>query len=234
MTRFRTTLLPIIVCLVALGVHADDRQGNSFKGWGSVIDPDRDCEITLKGDAVTFKLPGTAHDFAAELQRWNAPRILSDVTGDFIVEVKVAGEFQPSETSTIETRQPYNGGGLLLVKDRDNYVSLHRGAVELNGQVRQYANFELRKDAELAISRSELGLDDKDAYLRIERRGNKIFALASHDGIQWKSYEEPIIFDFPETAQLGVEVVNSSNKPFTCMMEGFTVFRKATDADAKR
>src|SRR5262249_30864558 len=146
---------------------------------------------------VTVKVPGTAHDFAGELGRWNAPRVLSTVRGDFIIEVKVSGAFKPGEQSTIEGRRSYNGAGLLLVKDPKNHLSLQRGAVYLDDKVRHYANFELRKDGELVISRYELELEDRDTYLRLERRGQRVYGMASQDGVNWHSYD-PIDVDFPE------------------------------------
>ena len=104
----RAALLTVAACLLVLAARADEKPGTRLKGWGEVIDPDRDCHISLDRDKVTVKVPGKAHDFAAELQRWNAPRILSEVGGDFIAEVKVSGQFKPSATSTIEGRRSYN------------------------------------------------------------------------------------------------------------------------------
>jgi regulation of enolase protein 1 (concanavalin A-like superfamily) len=228
MTRLRVALLLLAAtCLLALTARAGDKPGTKLKGWGEVIDPDRDCRVALDQGKLTVQTPGKAHDFAAELQRWNAPRIMGDVRGDFIAEVKVSGKFDPSMTSTIEGRRPYNGAGLLLVKDDKNHVSLHRGAVYLNNAVRQYLNFELRKDGELVTSRYEVDLEDQDTVLRLERRGSKVFALASTDGLHWKCYDDPIEVDFPEALKLGVEAVNSSDQPFRCALEGFAVFQRA-------
>jgi regulation of enolase protein 1 (concanavalin A-like superfamily) len=230
MVRSRAVpLLSVVAFLLVVAAHAaGEKPGAKIKGWGEVIDPDRDCKVALDKGKLTVKVPGTAHDFAAELQRQNAPRVMGEVKGDFIAEVKVSGEFKPSEKSTIDTRRPYNGTGLLLVKDDKNYVSLHRGAVTLDTGVRHYLNFELRKEGELAVSRYEVELEDKDAILRLERRGDKVFALTSPDGLHWKAYDDPIEVDFPETLRLGVEVVNSSDQPFACTLEGYAVFQRVS------
>ena len=183
-------------------------QESTSPGWGELANPDGDCEISFLKDKVKITVPGKAHDFAADLQRWNSPHILTPAKGDLILDVKVSGELKPGAESTIPGRRPYHGAGLLLVKDRDNYVSLHHGAVFVNDGVRHYANFELRKDGQLTISRYELDIDDQDTYLRVERRGDKFYALASHDGIHWKNYDEPIIVDFPAEVPLGVVAVS--------------------------
>jgi hypothetical protein len=131
-----------VACLMALPVRSveADKAGPKLKGWGQVYDPDRDCDITFKDGAVEFKIPGTRHDFAADIKIQNSPRVLCDLKGDFIAEVKVSGAFEPGATSTIPGRRPYHGAGLLVIKDNDNYISLHRGSVNLDGKVRHYAN----------------------------------------------------------------------------------------------
>jgi hypothetical protein len=227
MTRSRAMmLLPVVACLLALAAHAAEKSGAKLKGWGELIDPDGDCKVALDGGKLTVQVPGTAHDLSAELQRRNAPRVLGEVRGDFIAEVRVGGEFKPSDTSTVDSRRPYNGAGLLLFKDDDNYISLHRGAVTLNTGVRQYLNFELRKDGGLVVSRYEVELEDKDAYLRLERRGDKVYALTSPDGLHWKAYDDPIEVEFPAALRLGVVVVNSSDRPFACALDGYAVFQR--------
>jgi regulation of enolase protein 1 (concanavalin A-like superfamily) len=234
MTIRRTLLLPLLVCVLALNIQADDSPGKHLPGWGKLFNPDGDCEIIAAKDKVTIAVPGKAHDFAADIKRWNSPHILTPVEGEVIVEVKVSGALKPSEISTIPGRRPYHGAGLLLVKDRDNYVSLHRGVVYLDNGVRHYANFELRKDGILAISRYELGIDDQDTYLRVERRGDKFYALASHDGINWKAYDEPISVDFPDELRVGVVAVSSSDQPLSCSFQGFGVFRKLVEKTGLR
>lgn len=233
MFRRRTVLLPVAVCLLVLVARADDKAGTRLRGWGEVIDPDHDCQIALDRDKVTVKVPAKVHDYAAELQRWNAPRILSEVGGDFIAEVKVSGQFKPSDKSTEESRRPYNGAGLLLIKDDKNYINLHRGAAYLDEGVRHYLNFELRKDGELTISRYEVDLEDQDTYLCLERRGDKVYALASHDHVHWKVYDDPIEFEFPRVVQFGVEARSTSDQPFSCVFEEFSVFRKVSPAPEK-
>src|SRR5438105_115775 len=113
MLRFLSALVLVLGYLLGLGVYADENPVRNIKGWGDLVDPDNDCPVRVDDGKVTVKIPSTAHDFAAELQRWNAPRILSEVKGDFIIDVQVSGDFKPVEASTIGTRRSYNGAGLL-------------------------------------------------------------------------------------------------------------------------
>ena len=227
MSRTYCLLFVALGSLSVVGLAADKSPVLVIKGWGDVIDPDNDCTVRVEGEKVTVKVPGSAHDFAGELGRWNAPRILSTVQGDFIIEVKVTGTFKPVDQSTIGDRRSYNGAGLMLMKDPNNHVSLQRGTVYLEDKIRHYANFELRRDAELVISRYEMELDERETYLRLERRGKKIYGMASQDGVNWRSYD-PIEVDFPESISAGVLVVNSSKEPFACAFEGRGLYRKVT------
>lgn len=218
-----------LACFLALPVMADEKGATAapqIEGWGRAVDPDGDCEIAPTDGGVAIKVPGTAHDFAAELEKQNAPRVLSKVEGDFIVEVKVSGAFQPGATSSIPGRRPYHGAGLLLIKDRDNYISLHRGCVYLDDKLRHYANFELRKDGELTVSLYEVEIPDEDTYLRLERRGDRVFNATSTDGTHWTSYE-PITLELPEAVELGIVGISSSEVPLSVRFRDLTVFRKA-------
>jgi regulation of enolase protein 1 (concanavalin A-like superfamily) len=228
MLRYFLAFLMALGCLSGLLALADDQPTLSIRGWGDIVDPDNDCPISVNGRKVVVKVPDAAHDFAGELSRWNAPRIVREAKGDFIVDVKVSGQFKPVEASNIPTRRGYNGAGILLIKDKNNHLSLQRGAVNLDGKVRHYLNFELRKDGELAISLSQVELEDADVYLRLERRGKKVYGMGSMEGINWKSYD-PIEVDFPDGLTVGIAAINSSKGPFTCAFEDFTVFRKVME-----
>ena len=225
-----TASLPslILVSLLATPLPADPElaQPAMLEGWGRVFDPDGDCAIVPDGGAVSMKVPGTAHDFAAELKRWNAPRILSEQSGDFVAEVRISGVFMPGDRSKIPGRRPYHGAGLLLVKDRNTSISLHRGCANLDGKLRHYANFELRKDGELAVSRFEIGFPDQDIFLRLERRGNRILNATSLDGVHWYSYNA-IELELPQVLQLGIVGINSSDIPLSVRCQDYAVFRRA-------
>jgi regulation of enolase protein 1 (concanavalin A-like superfamily) len=216
----------LVVGFLALPPMSAADKPESIPGWGELSDPDADCKVKVEKERLEVKVPGAAHDYAGELMRWNAPRVMSRVEGDFIVEVKVSGKFTPAAESTIQNRRSYNGAGILLIQDKDNHLSLQRGAVNLGDRVRHYANFELRRGAELVTSLYENELEDKPVFLRVERHGNKVHGLSSHDGVTWKSYE-PIEVEFPKTIDVGVVGINSSTDPFECEFSGLSLFRKA-------
>jgi regulation of enolase protein 1 (concanavalin A-like superfamily) len=188
-----------------------------------VQDPGHDCMIRTDDHQITMRIPATAHDFASELEIWNAPRALTSVTGDFNIEVRISGSFRTADKSTIEGRRPYNGAGLLIVQDKHHHLSLQRGAVRLGRNIRHYANLELRDGSD--VSNFEFDIKDGTAWLRLERRGNRILAYACNDHDQLRAFR-PIAVDFPDTVQVGVEGINSAKKSFACTFNDLSVYER--------
>jgi hypothetical protein len=61
-----------------------------FDGWDKPVDPVGDCTFDRKGDRLAITVPGKGHGIY--LQKRN-PRLLRDVEGDFVVQVRVQGNF---------------------------------------------------------------------------------------------------------------------------------------------
>ncbi len=94
-------------------------------GWEKPVDPDGDCKFIRDKDALTIEVPSTDHALGIELNLMNAPRLLRDVKGDFIVELRVSGEFQPSNVATTNSGiPPFVGAGLLLMNGERTYIRL--------------------------------------------------------------------------------------------------------------
>lgn len=196
---------------------SEERSGPRFiEGWGRVIDPDGGCTIEEEDEGeLRVTVPDRAHDFAAELGRFNAPRVTRPVRGDMIAQVKISGDFTPAKQSNVADRLPYHGAGLILWKDRNNYVSVHRGSLfsPRANRRRHYLNFELRKDGEMVVSKGRLNIPDRDVYLRLERDGNRFYASVSPDRKSWGGYQ-PIVFEAPEQMKLGFIAINTAKSEF--------------------
>jgi regulation of enolase protein 1 (concanavalin A-like superfamily) len=227
---FPTAVFASLFVLVASSTFGDEPR--DIASVGTIIDPDNDCTIRDSAGKLVITVPGKAHDFAAELERWNAPRVLSDVQGDFTITVKISGKFAPADPSTIDGRKAYNGAGILVVVDDHNHLSLQRGTFSTGNGFRHYLNFELRKNSECTVSKFGVDIDNTDAFLRLERVGNQIYGLTSSDGVHWRSYE-PITVDFPSTVKVGVEAINSASSEFSCAFEGYKVVQASREQTAK-
>ncbi len=117
----------------------------ALKGWGQAADPDGDCRFEQKAGKLTIAVPGTLHNLVADSGQVNAPTVLSPVKGEFIAMVKSTGSVRPGPEPTVPDGLPYNGTGLLLWVDRDNYFRLERAGLMRDGAVypiRQFRAFQ--------------------------------------------------------------------------------------------
>jgi hypothetical protein len=196
-----------------------------LRGWGTALDPDGDCRFTMAQDKLTITVPGTDHALCIEQNRMNAPRVLRNVEGDFIAQVKVTARFPAWVKSVVPTRGPFHGAGLLLWKDAKTYVRLERAHLKPDDPDAAYANWELRKGGEFArIGDDSVGLEGESTWLRLERRGRLLFGSVSADGIGWTTLE-PIEVDLPAKLQVGVNAGQNTSTGFEPTFEAFRLFQ---------
>src|SRR5689334_10325794 len=108
--------------------------------WDRPVDPDGDCLFHRHGDVLALTVPGKAHLLNAK--RKNAPRLLRDVEGDFVAQVRVSGAFQPVLGD--EDESPFQAAGLFLL-DEGGATRLHRVVSLRDGKavariLREYSN----------------------------------------------------------------------------------------------
>jgi regulation of enolase protein 1 (concanavalin A-like superfamily) len=195
----------------------------SIVGWGDIVDPNGDCKFTVGGKGLKIVVPGTIHDLTAETGDMSAPRVLRDVDGDFLLQVKVRGEVTHHGARASKTYLAYHGAGLLVWIDDETYIRLERAMVVREDEDLHYINLELRKDGDVD-GESRL-LPDEPVFLRLERRGGRIVGSASPDGDRWSSLE-PLKAALPKRLKVGVAAVNTSTEPLTAEFDEFEVFRK--------
>jgi regulation of enolase protein 1 (concanavalin A-like superfamily) len=199
------------------------------KLWGEFIDPDGDSNIRHDGDAIVISVNSTPHDLSIELGRMNAPRVLRSVTGDFISQVKVAGSLNP-DNATIPERVAFQSSGLLLFQDEKNYIRFERAAIKRDDEVRRYINFERREKGE-PLPTQNAGLpEERDLWLRLERRGKRILASVSADGDRWVPLP-PMSADLPQTVKIGIAAVNATDQGFEPRYEDFRLFVDETEGE---
>ena len=158
-----------------------------LKGWGHASDPDGDCRFQQKDGKLTIAVPGTLHNLVADSGQVNSPTVLSPVKGEFIAMVKSTGGVHPGPESNVADGLPYHGTGLLLWVDRDNYFRLERAGLIRDEAFITYVNLEHFKEGRGAFSQGH-ALHDLPTHLRLERRGGRIYASASQDGVHWTPF----------------------------------------------
>jgi regulation of enolase protein 1 (concanavalin A-like superfamily) len=200
----------------------DDAKGEklTIPGWGKSEDPVGDCKFTIARNKLTIQVPPNEHLLDAERGVMNAPRVLHEVEGDFIVQVKV----------TVEARTPFFGAGLLLLKDDKTYIRLESAHMISGGTDElSYLNWEIRKDGswDRQGDASEMPLSDKEVYLRLERRDGKVYCGVSTDGARWSSLE-PIEVELPKKVHVGIAACHDTNTGYAPEFSEFKLFRAVT------
>jgi regulation of enolase protein 1 (concanavalin A-like superfamily) len=205
----------------ASGKPEPEPTGKELAGWGLAIDPGKDCEFKPDGKTIAIQVPGKLHDLNPESGILNAPRVVKEIDGDFNITVKVAGEFKPGGKSTNPRGVPYNGGGIIIWSDSDNFIRLERGAMLRMGAVRTFVTFEEREGGYRGAVHNEI-FPDGPCYVRLERKGSRIFGGISRDGKSWKVLK-PIDTLWPAKLKVGLSAINSNSEPLTVKFEEFSL-----------
>jgi regulation of enolase protein 1 (concanavalin A-like superfamily) len=197
-----------------------ESDGPAIHHWGKAINPDGDCTFYFAKRSLLIAVPGgRPHDLAADIDLANAPRVLRKVCGDFTIQVRVEGRFEPGDASTKWGRLPYNGAGLVAMVDAENVVTLARAVLQRDGSVAEpYANFEVRAGGELqriGMTGDHPLTKDVPTYLRLERRGGKMLGAVSDEGSRWDALEaKEVPSNWPVEMQVGVVAISTSKDEF--------------------
>jgi len=141
----------------------------------------------------------------------SAPRLMREMSGDFAVEVTV---------SPASGEKPQMGG-LLVWKDKDNFLRFESGAdgqneMRLHGRIGEKWQF---------VGRGLLPCDD--IHLRLERSGDEFSAYCSTDGDNWLTCGS-VILPTEDPIQIGIHAIGMIDRTIYCgaYKEGTaTVFR---------
>lgn len=162
-------------------------------GWEQPIDPNHDCKFVFKRSTVTIEIPGGDHDLDPKRKRFNAPRLLREMEGDFIIQVRVCASFRPSAKSAVDGQEPRVAAGLVLIPADKNCIRLEYQAYRRKEKDTICANFQMRGEQIFNMGmgwavpwKPEAGrVKDEHAYLRLQRRGEFIYTYLSSDGENW-------------------------------------------------
>ncbi len=192
--------------------------------WGVVIDPERDCEFSEGG--LRIVVPPTNHDLNP-LRGLSAPRVLQPVTGDFEVSVKVTSDLQPG-TTAVGKGSPFNGAGLLIWEDAENFLRIERNAW-WNGDsclcyppLIEYWRDRQYSGANKAPVPSAEFFQGDSTWLKATRRGNRITVSMSQDGKKWKDVRSFDV-ELATKLQVGIAALNTSDKPFRVEFDDFSL-----------
>lgn len=206
-----------------------DTPSESNSAWGTVFNPAGRCKVAIQADRARMVVPGGVYDFSGMNGRKNAPRILRNVDGDFIVSVKVTGEFKPGKPSSGSNTFPFVSAGLLLWESNDNYLRLERDTwTDEEGEHWSYTPlFEYWKNGRNLKPAQGTVLPyfkGTNTWLRLTRSGERIKAEISHDGVDWIAAGTAMT-QFGPGLQLGVMAINTSTQPHEVVFSEFSLIK---------
>lgn len=232
-------LLSLLAACVVLAAPAP-------KGGWERVDPDHDCKIIIKDNTVTMELPGGDHDLAPKRGRFNAPRLLREIDGDFIMQVRVCASFLPSSKSSVDGEDPRVAAGLVLIPADKHCIRLEYGAYRRKGEQDSVPSFRMRGEQiwnveeggwELPWKQQIRKGKEERIYLRLDRRGNAIYRFLSPDGEKWYAgsdtrdgtIERTISVEFsalPAKLKVGLAAYSTSTEPFKVLFDQFKLIRE--------
>jgi hypothetical protein len=189
---------------------------------GAFEDPSGDCHMASSGDKTVIDVPGTMHDLSMLPGRGiNAPRILSEVDGDFQVEVQVDWKGSPVDPPAPSSPIAFHGAGILVWStDEIRLLRLERAAFVRNGELQNYVLFEQQSRGG-PTQEYDGPCNQGPLQLRLARRGNLLLGSYRGDGTGWR--ELPPQAFVSGKVRVGVAAVNTSSRPLEATFTGFSL-----------
>jgi tetratricopeptide (TPR) repeat protein/regulation of enolase protein 1 (concanavalin A-like superfamily) len=157
-------------------------------------DPCDDCSFAVQNGLQIHAANGRDLWFV----NWSAPRMLRSVSGDWVAQTACVPALE--EKPAI--------GGLLLWKDRKNYLRLDRGATGEHGIL--FTGCLGNRD--MLIGRGRLQSDASGrVFLRLERVGERVNAFCSADGENWLTVGH-VEFPVEDPVQVGLHAIGNIDR----------------------
>jgi hypothetical protein len=225
-------------------------QRKSMPMLGPLVDPEKNCKLIKDDDTMKIKIeiPGgkvrtLAPYVVTRLNKkkplHNAPMTLIEVEGDFAAIVEVTGDMTPG-TNLPKDRQgndipfTFQGAGLLLYQDKDNFVRLERtaGVSVATLQPIHKILFEVVKDGKHVENQSYPPVPEGPVALLLMRKKGKVMCGASLNLTAPAVPIKLVELDLPKKVKIGLSASNISAKPYTAQFEGFALINNETQMDA--
>jgi regulation of enolase protein 1 (concanavalin A-like superfamily) len=227
--------------LVAAALAGGEQPVQKIKGWGEAFDPEKDTKFSEDKGKLTIAIPADAHrDMWAGNGKITSPRVLQEVEGNFVVQVKVLGVIRPEKDSLIPktpSTTPFQAATLLIWKDDKTFIRLERCG-NFSPKTNKNVSFcylqafqnnrRLTDKTSRKVVEATAKADDKETVLRLERRDDKFYSSFSQDdGKTWTDLPiNPFVMDLPKKLKVGVAACNASTKGLTVEFEGLKVEAK--------
>jgi regulation of enolase protein 1 (concanavalin A-like superfamily) len=209
----------------------------SFAALGELVDQARNCKSSRDADSLTIEIPAGVHLLSDEINVKNAPMALTPVEGDFLAQVRVPSTMLPGTDPAKYKGKvlpfTYQGAGLVLWVDRNNYIRLERVAKSKKGRatVSSEVLVEVCKNGKPA-GYFYATIPDGPLFVRVVRLNGGIHCMFGPDGRRWVSLKK-LAVPFPDKAQIGLTASNASKEALSARFEQFVLItdRKQVDEE---
>ncbi len=196
-----------------------------------------ECQLAkdVREHKSTITLPAKVFSLSPKLTNrqkkpvHNAPRAMAEVEGDFLAYVQVNGDIDSGLDPTTVARGhrlpfSFQGAGLLLYQDKDNFVRLERACMARGASlVRELLVEVVRGGTEIDYYYIALPGDPSAPLdLFLIRRKGRVTCLFSYDGRSLLAFRD-FSLDYPAKIKIGLTASNLSRKPFTARFSDFVL-----------
>jgi regulation of enolase protein 1 (concanavalin A-like superfamily) len=218
MTRLTAVLLAALLTFTVTAAPAPEPKP-WVTGWDKPIDPSGDCRFRGDGDKLTLTVPGNDHELDVPGGRLRAPRLLRDVAGDFIVQVRVEGDFR------LSSGDGFRRAGLLLT-DGETFLRVERSACRSAGETVSsvWAGHHILGQPGGGVAEHTDVALERPGYVRLARRKDQVRASYSEDGEKW-TLLLPAGWKLPEKVRIGVVAEMTDSGEFKPVFDMFKLSR---------
>ena len=193
--------------------------------WGRLVDPLGVSRVMRDGDRLTIAVPdeapldlnpGSDHNL-------DAPRVLQEVNGDFVVQVKMLGlpDAQPDLGVAVGGKF-YHWAGLVFWANERDFLRFGNARNSDTEDGRPFTESEFFLDSNV-LAGDRIWTDKGPIFLRAERRGNTLELSNSSDGQLWHPYKTTDLTGLPAKIYVGVSLVNTGTKAYQAQFEGWSL-----------
>lgn len=212
------------------GPAADDAE--ILTNPGELIDPSKACKLTKREDGVVLDVPPGVYLLGPDFASRPSPMTLTEAEGNFDMRVQVAGSLlpglEPAKHKGKSLPNTYQGAGLVVYEDKNNYVWIERGVtVERNrfgGGQRTAAKTEVViefRDNGRVQGPFVQQIPEGPLKVRIVRIDGAVRCLFGTNQILYALQQLPM--RFPEKVRVGLIASNASKEPLTVRFEQFSL-----------
>jgi regulation of enolase protein 1 (concanavalin A-like superfamily) len=209
MHRLAALFVCALLAVAAVAAPAPFRpSGPWFSGWDKPVDSVGDCTFDRNGDKLTLIVP-------AQKVRNKGPRLLRNVEGDFVAQVRITSTFRPAG------KGEYDVAAALWITDGSTSVFLARSATGgVNGLTTGFHVIVQDKEGKWPTWKmSEKNPVKEAAVVRLERRGDRITAAFSDEGD--RPEVQALELKLPRKIKVGVQAGSGSTETFRATFDQF-------------